>query len=492
MQSGLLNQTTPNPYGSDRRPYLTTGRVTAPMEPGHPDFKGYTERCLRSWSVDVILDTGEYLQSCRVMSVQGNQREGLRRLPRLPQVTASGEVIPGDSVVVSFLHGAAGVPVILGTIAPLPDPELKLDDLEQVQVTTRDPNERQDRHEYIDLNDPEKPLITAHMTRSTGLMVETEHSGVQRIDGKVRSAQALERRKGGRDVETEQMVEVDDTTTAALRTSNKAGATLRQMHAVKGSEGTAMVIIEDLKAQVLQLTHQVNELSKLVIKSDKADALLLQQETKDLRTTVYSDSASKTVGVLAEDLNSRTRAGWSIGPKGELIVRRLNASSGDTKIEFNDDDSMTLQVPSGPTVHLEKNEVLVTSGSTSVRVSDTEGVNMVTKGGTMVSAFDDAVVVTAPAVTLNAGNVHLSTGSVLVGQSAAGAFTLPAAEKLQVKMAQIEAALKTLAVWARTHVHTSTPPSTPTSPSVIPLPPSASPSNLFNLATDTLKSIKGV
>lgn len=490
MQSSLRNLVPANPNGSASRAFLVTGRVASPVDPRDPQFEDYASRCLRTWSVDVQLDSGEYLQSCRIVSLQGNPREGNRRLPRLPQVTASGETLPGDTVILGFLHGAVAAPVVLGALTPIIDPGLNLDELEATQMTTRDVNEQQNRIEFVDATDKEAPLITSHTERSTGMMVETEHRGEMRIDGDRRVAQYLERRRGGRDIEMEQMVEVDETTTASVRTSNRAAADLKSMHAVKGTKGTAMVVVEDLQARVLQLTQQVNELSKLVVRSSEAESLLLQQETKDLRTTAYSDSDSKTVGVLAEDLTARTRAGWSIGPRGELVLRRLNARSGETKIEFNDDDSLTIQIPSGPTVHLEREEVLITAGSSSARISDDDGVSLLTKGGSMISAFDDSVVVTAPECTINSRNIHLSTGSVLIGQTPAGAFRLPAAERLQVNMLKIELALKSLVAWARTHTHPVAGPVA--GPSASPLPPTASPSNLFNLATDTLKSLKGV
>lgn len=486
---GSLNMV--NPSGTAPRWELRSGRVSSPVPVTSPDYQGYVDRCLRTWSVDVQLESGEYLIGCRVVSMQGNDREGVRRLPRLPAIGRDGSTIAGDAVVVGFLNGFAGAPTVLGALSPAVSSSSTADSQEAVQVTTRDPHEIQDRVEFVDISYPTRDLITSVMTRNNGYNVEHEHRGETLVDGEPRAAQRLERHFGGRSVELEHRVEVDADTTALIRESNQNALELRSIHAVNAPSGMSSVIVSDLEAKVLQLTQQVENLATLVLRSNQGSQLLLQQETDALRTTIYADSDTKTVGLLAEDRSASTRAGWSIGPRGELLLRRIDGSNRETKIELNDDNSLTIQTPTGPTVHLGTDEVLVTSGGSTVRVSEDDGISVLTSDGkSSIVATDDSLVVTGPTATIKAATVHLQTGAMLVGDSAAGAQRVPSAERLAQRMLTIETALRALSTWAQTHTHTSASPGVSTGPSLAPAP--TAPTGLFNLNTDTLKSVKGV
>lgn len=476
--------------GAPPRVSLRSGRVTSPVPPGDPAFDAYVQRCLRTWSVDVELESGEYVIGCRLMTTQGNSREGIRRMPRLPSIGEGAAVIPGDLVVVGFLNGSIEAGLVLGYFNPSIHSSVSADDLEQSQMTSRRADEVQERYEHSDLSDPTGPAITSVVTRNDGLNLEREHGGEMLVNGVRLSSMHLERHVGGRNIDTEQMVSVDPTTKATIRTSNTAASDLRSMHAVQGPDGLSVVAYQDLQAQVIQLTHQVKELSKLVVSSDKAERLLVQHETPKLVTTMISDSDSRTVQMLAEDVAAKTKGGWSVGPKGEVLLRRLDASGKETIIQLNEDNTLTIQVPSGPTIYLDESDVLVTSGGSSITVSEDDGISLITKGGTMITAQDDAVVVSGDACTIATQSVHLKTGGLLVGASQAGAQRVPSAERLLARMIQVETALKTLALWCRTHTHPVA--GTAAAPSTLVLSPSASPSGLFNLVTDTIKSIKGV
>lgn len=480
--------------GPRARSVLRTGRVTAPCDPAGPKYQDYVRRCLSTWTVDVELESGEYIPNCRVVSLQGNSREGVRRLPRLPVAGANQEVVPGDLVIVGFLNGFADAPVVLGTLSTVVHPNIPGTTQEAAQVTTTDINEAQDRLEYVDRSNPKKPLITSTMTRNTGLRYETEHRGEQWVNGQPLMAQRLERSLGGRSQEMEQTVEVSKETTALLRTSNRDGMDLREAHVVKSPDGTSSVTMEDLQAKVLQLTQQVAELSKLVIRSDKGETLSLQQETPKLRTTVVSDSASKTVSVLAEDRQQNTRAGWTLGAGGSVTIRRNSGSRAETTIQLGTDDSLMLQIPSGPTVFLRQQDVLITSGQASVTVSEQAGVSLVTAQGASVNAVDDSIVVTGTACTINAPQVHLSASSILLGPGTGTRHSLVSGERLQTQLRRVEQALATLATWCRTHTHVvaTTPVGMVAGPSSLPLLPTATPTSLIVSATDFLKSTKGV
>ena len=487
----ILGGVTPMAAASPRsRSMLRTGRVVAPCDPSDAKYQDYVKRCLSTWAVDVELENGEYVPNCRVLSLQGNSREGLRRLPRLPSPGANKEIVPGDLVVVGFLNGFAEAPVVLGTLSSVTHPNIPADTQESAQVTTKDINEAQDRREYIDWSNDQRPLVSSVMTRNSGLRHETEQRSQQWVGGKPMTAQRLERSLGGRSIEKEQTVEVEQGVTAIVRESNREGVDLREAHVVKTAEGVSSVTVEDLKAQVLQLTQQVAELSKLVVRSDKGEALFLQQETPKLRTTVLSDSNSRTVSLLAEDRQENTRASLVLGAGGTVTIRRNTGQKAETTIALDDDDSLMLQIPSGPTVFLRDRDVIVTSGKASVTVSEEAGVSLVTAQGASVNAVDDTVVVTGQACTINAPQVHLSAGTVLLGPGTGVRHSLVSGERLLIQMRRVETALSTLALWCRTHTHPVA--GATAGPSLTRLLAAATPTGLIVPATDFLRSTKGV
>lgn len=484
VQSAAVN-------GLPVRSTLRTGRVATPVPVDHKDYQAYVERCLRQWTVDVELDSGEYLVGCRVSSMQGNATEGVRRLPRIPRPGPGGRALPGDIVMVGFLNGHPDHPVVLGAFSVSSRaPGLSPEDLESIQIATLDPNESQDRLEYLDLSDPQNPLVTSTSTRTTGLTREHEHVGESWVDGQRRSAHLLERSRGGRSVETEHRVEVDAETTAVLRTSDQNASTLRSMHAVDVGGEVSSVIIEDLQAQVLSLTQQVADLSTLVLRSTAGQQLFLQQQTEDLRTTAVSDSATRTVSLLAEDLGTSSRAGWTLGPSGELVLRRSGSDNRETTVSLTPSGDVVLQTPGGATILVDDEDILVSSGKASITVSEDAGVHLATKQGTRVTMTDDAVAVMGPACTVQAETVHLKTGGLLVGDSASGAKFVPDSNKVESAIRLLQQRLNALVTAFNSHVHPTTSPGAPTGLTVTRA--SQAPSNLFVTNRDSLKTMKGV
>jgi hypothetical protein len=478
-------------YEAPKRYTLRTGRVAAPAGPGDAAYEAYVQRCLKQWSVDVELDNNEYLIGCRVLSMQGNAREGLRRLPRIPRKGPNGTSLPGDVVLVGFLNGQPDSAVVIGTLSPSEHAiDLTTEDLESLQVTTKDMNEVQDRLEHLDTSNPSAALVTATMSRTTGLMRETEHAGETWVDGQILSAQLLERSYAGRSIETEHRVEVDASTNAVVRTSDRDAKDLRQVHAVETAAGVSSVIVEDLQAQVLSLTQQVAQLNTLVLRSMEGKQLLLQQETPALRTTAISDSDTKTVSLVVEDRGANTRAGWTVGPKGELILRRSGSDNKETTLSLTEDGSLVMQTPGGASVLIDDEDVLVSTGTASVTISEASGVHLATRQGTRVTMTDDAVAVIGPTCTVQAGSVHLKTGGLLVGDSAAGSKFVPDADKVESAIRTLQQRLAALTTAFNSHIHPTGSPGSPTGLSVqratAPAP------NLFLTARDSLKTVKGV
>jgi hypothetical protein len=470
---------------------LRTGRVTAPVGVDDPSYEAYVQRCLKQWAVDVELDSNEYLVSCRVLSMQGNEREGVRRLPRIPRRGADGAVLPGDIVLVAFLNGHTDSAVVLGTLSPSDHSvDLSTSDLETFQVTTKDLNEVQDRLEHLDTSNPSASLVTATMSRNTGLMRETEHAGETWVNGQILSAQLLERSYAGRSIETEHRVEVDASTNAVLRTSDRDAKDLRQVHAVETAAGVSSVIVEDLQAKVLSLTQQVAQLNTFVLRSMEGKQLLLQQETPVLRTTAISDSDTKTVSLVVEDRGANTRAGWTVGPRGELILRRSGSDNKETTLSLTEDGNLVMQTPGGASVLIDDEDILVSTGRASITVSEASGVHLATKEGTRVTMTDDAVAVIGPTCTVQAGSVHLKTGGLLVGDSAAGSKFVPDADKVESAIRTLQQRLAALTAAFNSHIHPTGSPGSPTGLSVVQA--TAPTPNLFLTVRDSLKSVKGV
>lgn len=493
-QMGLATMAVGEPRTT--RGFLRAGHIVSPVDPitSPSDFAAYVDRCLKTWCVDVLTDSGEYLSGCRLLAPPGNIREGMRRMYRFPRVTAQGTVTKGDYVVVAHLHGLHVAPVVLGALHASYRLQATPDEIEAQAAHVRDPNEWQDRHDHVDLTDPIKPLVSSTTTRNAGRYQEFEHVSETDVEGMTLRAHRFERHDAARSIQIEQVVEVDATRSNILRESNENAEDVRSVHVVQGTAATATVTVEDLAAQVLQLTQVVKDVQKLVVRSDGAKQLLLQQDTEQLRLTALSDADSRTFTVLHEDVDQETQAALTFGRNSAVTLRRSDHGTPEQYVSLNPDGSVSLKSSKGATIHLDDDEVMITSKGSTVLVSETNGVSVSTTGGSTVSVVDDAVVVAAPSCTINAGNIHLNGGVVRTGQSPMGAYGVPAIETLYANLMNIELAVKALFLHAKTHTHALTAPSSgaPTTPTPMPVPGTA-PSHFLPtaIATDALKSLRG-
>lgn len=486
------------------RTTLRTGRVTSPVSPaGNPkDFQAYVDRCLRTWSVDVLLDSGEYVPYCRIVSPQSNGREGLRRMFRMPMaataaggssVVGEGTTTFGDLVVVGFVNGQTGSPVVLGSLTPMMSTTASADVMESAAVTTTDVTEWQDRHDHLNLDDPTNPLPSSTMARDTGLTRETEHQTQTRVNGQVVAAHILDRDLAARSTEHEQVVQGESGVTGVIRRSNTEAQDLTHLHSTIAGDASASVVIEDLKAQVLQLTQQMSTLYKLVLRSDQAKTLTVQQHAESFQLTVVSDAESKTATLLHEDLDEHTQGGLTLAPSSQVVLRRSTNGSPESVVMLNADGSITLRSASGTAVHLDQNDVLITSKSTTVLVSETNGVSVTTKGGSVLSIEDDSMVMTAPAVTVRTPQLHLNSGVVRVGDTGGAGSGVPVIETLYTKLGKVETAISSLYSWAASHTHTATGSTSPTTPPTS-RPAGSAPVGQFNEGTaqgDALQTFRG-
>jgi hypothetical protein len=484
MHSGLSNEISLNPHGEERRPYLSAGRVTSPVPPSHEDFEKYERRCQETYTVDVMLDSGEYVSSCRVSAPQSGGTEGERKLPGLPDIDHPY----GDSVVVAFLYGSTRGPVILNSLTPTGEfTGSPVDPEDMARFGLASPRERQRRSDFVDRNDPARPTVS-HVERTDGPSHETEHVGeVREGDYILRSAQ-LERNVAGRDIEAEQVVQVDENTRAVVRDSNQAGTNLSHIHAVQTRAGTSSVTVEDLQAQVLQLTHQVEALGRMVMRSDQVNqSLTLQHETPQLRTTATSDGPTRSVSLIAEDLTANSRAGLTIGHTGSLVLRRSGADNKESFIVLNRNGSITIRTPHGPSIQLDQDQVTITSGQASFLVSE-DGISSVTKLGGVLN-IDSSVIMGGDNVIMDTDMVHMKAGSILAGDTALGtAKYVPDATKVVNAVNTLARQLRDLTLRFNTHTH----PVAGTAASPTLQQASLGAQVQMNVQIDSLKTVRGV
>lgn len=496
MQTSLLN-TVPVDFNLPPAMHsLRAGRVTSPFDPRRADeveeYRAYIERCLKTWTVDVLLDTGQYLSAVRVMQVQGNGREGLRRMPRFPRFIPDQEVELGDEVIVAFLNGQPLAPIVIGTLAPPRNSLADFDTLSGQYATTTDENEWQDRHDYLDTSKP-KTLGSHTATRDSGINREQEHFVDTWVNDIQLHSHVLEKDAKARTLEYEHYVQTGETTASSVRTTNENATNLRSLQVVKQEAGTNKLTLESLEAKVLSLSLEVETLGKLLVKATEGKQLLVQQSTDDATFTMAVSNPSKSMGVLMQDKTAGTTAGLNVAAEGLTTLKRVTSDGKQSEFFLDKDGSVLIRSAEGSTVLLDQGELVVTSGKSTVHVKDDGGVTLTAAGGTMVTVQDDAVMLTAPAVTLAAEMVHLQ-GQVVVGSGLPSGLQgfVPDTEQLYQKLARLADDVMNLTVWATTHMHPSAPPGPPTPPAVPPAFPSLlSPQILASVVPDSLKSFRG-
>lgn len=83
-----------------------------------PLHEQYLIECAQTMSVSVILDTGEFLANCRVLTSPPAKRQ----LPAIPKLV-NGKIIPGDTVLVDYISGSKNMPVVVGVLSPILPPK---------------------------------------------------------------------------------------------------------------------------------------------------------------------------------------------------------------------------------------------------------------------------------------------------------------------------------------------------------------------------------
>lgn len=496
MQTSLMNSVPVDFNLPPAMHSLRTGRVTSPFDPRKPDeveeHRMYVERCLKTWTVDVLLDTGQYLSAVRVMQLQGNGREGLRRLPRFPRFIPDQEVEQGDEVVVAFLHGQPLAPIVVGTLTPPRNSQADFESLQSEYATTTDENEWQDRHDYLDTSKP-KTLGAHTSTRDTGLNRDVEHVVDTWIDDQERHSHVLQRDSKARSLEYEHFVQTGEGLGASVRTTDEDATTLRTLHVVKDAEGTGKVTLESLQAKVLSLALEVEQMGKLLVKATEGQQLMVQQTTQESTFTMAVSNPGKSVGLLMQDSQANTSAGVNIGPEGATTLKRIDGESKVSEVFLDTDGSVMLRSKEGSTVLLDEQEVLITSGRSTVHVGDNGGISITSAGGALVTVQDDAVMVTAPAITLASDLVHLQ-GQVIVGSGAPSGQQgfVPDTQQLYQKLAQLANDVSNLTIWASTHMHPTAAVGLPSPPVIVPPVPSLlAPQILASVIPDSLKAFRG-
>lgn len=421
---------------------------------------------------------------------------------RLPMAAAAvggthaigmGTTTFGDLVVVGFVNGQTGSPVVLGSLTPMMSTTAAAGTMEAVTVTTNHSDEWQDRHDHLNIDDPSNPLPSSTMVRDTGLTRETEHQTQTRVNGQVVSAHILDRDLEARSTQREQVVQGDAGTAAVIRDSNTDAQSITHLHSVIADDASASVVIEDLKAQVLQLTQQMSTLYKLILRSDQAKTLTLQQHSAAYQLTCISDAETKTTTLLHEDTEQGTQGGFTVSASSQVVLRRSTNGSPESIVMLNEDGSITARASSGTAIHLDQSDVLITSKSATVLVSEQNGVSVTTKGGSVLSVEDDAIVMTAPAVSVRSPQLHLNSGVVRVGETGGTGSGVPAIETLYTKLGKVETAISSLYSWAASHTHTATGSTSPTTPPTS-RPAGSAPVGQFNEGTassDALQTFRG-
>lgn len=481
---------------------LITGRVTVPVSPMDDEeaYQKYVKRCYKTWTIDVVTDDGRYFKGCRIMMPSGNSREGFRRLFRMPRPKKGDIHYVGDAIILGFLHGSAAAPVVMGALNPPRNPAYTFTELEEEFATTRPPEdwkapeEWQDRHDFLDLAKEDDPVASHTLTRDTAVDRDVEHKTIRWIGEEKLKAHVVSRDREARAVEREHYVELkpDNEEFAVVRSSNTSATDLRTHHEVLRDDLISSVTYEDLAAKVLQLTQLVEGMQKVILRSENGETLLLQQETERLRLTAASSSLDKKVGLIHEDLNAGSRAGFTISEESEFTLRRASKGKPEAFVMFSKDGSVTVRSQGGASVRLTADDLLLTSKKATVTISESQGVCAVSAGGAMVSVRDNAVTVAAPAISLAAGMVHLATGAARIGSSSRGTHGVPSIEILHSKLQRLERDVEGLKKHAKSHKHRAQGPSSPTSaPMSKPSPGSAVLFRNGSAKTDALKTLRG-
>lgn len=485
---------------------LRVGQVASPVSPikDAQTFDTYIQQCLRTWTVDVVLDDGSYLYACRIVTPQGNTREGLRRMFKFPRQDLSERHWVGDRVVVGFLEANAATPVVLGALFPISitaDPTATLAEAAKQVFVTPDQNEWRDRHEVIDYTDSTNPLPAHTERRDSGKKVEE----VQEVfEAPVAGSPSDNTRNlvrefsdSAKTITHEHAVESggkDHRTINTVYTSDKAAKDLLASHQTQTTDGnsfTANVTYQDLEARTLNLQHQVQVLTdvvnSLIMHSDQAQLLTVSHETFGQSVLIRSDGAHNNLSVVKRDKSDNSNASLQMSAHSVVVLRRSSNGQPDAWVVLDADGNAIVQSAFGSSVRLAKESAVVRSGGSSVLINDSQGIEAVSKDGGSFTLNGDAATVTAASVAVKASAITMATGALRVGAGAGNTSMIPATEKVYSRLTTLENRLADFEKWALTHFHSSNGVRPATAPNIGPTG-SFSPANAQG---DSLVSMKG-
>lgn len=484
---------------------LRTGQVACPFTfNSDPDkFNDYITRCLSTWSVDVVLDDGQYISFCRIIAPSGNLREGFRRMLEFPKLDFSNRYWLGDKVVVGFLNGTVARPVILGCLYPVPldpNPATTLATISQDRFVVTDPHEWADRHEVVDYGDPSNPLPSYTDSRNTGAGIREEHvvvssNGTNPSDNS--EAHLVEVDTGASILSTEHLVQLgpaNQRTVSVVQHEDNAALTLKSRHATQQISGSSTlnhsVSVEDLSAKVLQLQQlvevQAGLINQLYLRSDNATQVGLQHEGQNQSLLITSDDSQTHFGIVKVDKNTSSNASVALEKDSVVTIRRRTQGADDSWVQLDSLGNVSLRSSHGPVVHLSAGRVAVHTNSAMLTLDDTAGISIVTATGEFISLHGDVVAVSGKQVNVSADAIGLSSGVVRVGSNPSGDHFIPASDVLYPKLKVVEERLARLEGSFIVHAHPA-PNAPPTPTGIVPG------TNVTFLAPekDSLKTFKG-
>lgn len=480
---------------------LVQGRVASPVSPlGDPvKFDEYVDYCLKTWTVDVVLDDGRYLAGCRIVVPQGNEREGIRRMFKFPRDDFKESAWLGDKVVVGFIGGNINSPVVLGCLYPIPLGTSIEEDLVSTansgHFLTPDHNEWRERHDFVDYDNPDNPLPAHTETRDSALNTTRVHETLNSTTGEAKdnTRNFVSYTDTNADtLEYEHSVESGDLsnrTTNSVFKSDTSARDLYQTHSVKDGQLTSTVTFQDLAASLIQLFQSVEtapgEHSTLGAKSD-GDTVVVSHETSHHLFTLIVDALAKNFSLTKVDKDNNSNASIGLHANSKVVIRRASDGGEDSWVVLDSDGTVTAQSSFGSAIRLSNGRVYIKSGQSSVTLDNVNGIVAVSGDGAMLSLKNGSTVVSGTALTVQAESVALTSGAIRIGPSGTG-NSIPSTQQLYSKLEKLESRLKQFEVWASTHRHE------PNKPPPL-VPPSIGKDDSFTpdkVKNDSLQSVTG-
>ena len=479
FQASLGGRTVPDyEHGLGDLDLLRRGRVALPSR----SVDEYIEFCIKNWSVDVVLESGDYVPQAKILTPQLNFREGIRRMLKFPVSLVDGQRETfhlGDEVVIAFLDGQPDRPVILGSMfsfLPTDGDNSTVEDLATRNFLPETKDQHRDRHEVIDYADEANPLQSYTDERNDAKTVRKDHLTTD-------AGTAIEDNKEFRviDLDTEAKVldhehtvesgDQNERTIDTVRSQDLNARDLKSTHTTQERDGDTLlehsVEFSDEQAKTLKFKHIVDldgtKKNELFAKSDLANEVLVQHETENMLIMILSNPDQTQFSLVQMDKINGTSSSIVLEVNSQVTIRR-QGSDGDAWIVLDSSGQIILRSEKGATVLLGDDRVTLQTLNSSVSISDAEGITAVSAFKSHVAITKDGVSLGGENVILNSDVIHLQSGVVRVGDQ--GLRLIPDSAALARKIKQIEANLRALWNKYKLHKHISAGGGKPTSPTV--------------------------